>query len=323
MRKLLLIVLAALGAAACLLLAAVLGLELLEPEAPPPLPVAPARAQVPPTAPGAGLPARDTAPQVLALAREVFGGTLREESCGPYGLLTDSSDAVLIRACGVLAGELDGVVRARFGVAPMGEARGTVLLFARRADFRRFAEADGRVRQGYAGYSSRVRGYVALAAEGPPREEIVRTLAHELTHLVLRRTFGEALPPWLAEGLADAVGDTARPEGFAPLEGWQGVEGPAARLRGIYAGGRAPDLEGLARLDRSGFDRGAASVDYEASALLVRYLLEEPQRAARFRAYLGDLAQGQAYSAEGLRRSLGTGWAELDVAFAAWIAAGP
>ncbi|MCB1054811.1 MAG: hypothetical protein KDD11_04780 [Acidobacteria bacterium] len=322
MRKLL-IALAALGAGVCLFLAAALALELLEPEPAPVLPepaLAEAVAEVPARA---GLEARETAPEVLETARRLLEGRVRETGCGPYRLLTDVTDPTLIEACGRLASALDGALVERYGLKPVGEPRGTVVLFGRRADFRAFAEADGRVRQGYAGYSSGVRGYVALCADGPERDELLRTLAHELTHLALRRSLGEGLPPWLSEGLADGIGDTATAGGFIPLEGWKGVEGPARRLQGIYSTGREPDLEKLVGHDRSSFDRGTASVDYEASALLVRYLLAEPGRAARFRAYLAALASGDKSSVQGLRQALGVTWQELDHSFGSWVAAGP
>ncbi len=275
----------------------------------------------------------DTA--LLESARALLGGGGggRRSSCGPYPLYTDVADPRLIAVCGRLAGELDEIYSARYGIRPRGEPAAAIVLFARVEDYRTFAR-DGGVPLGYAGYTLAARGLAVFYAgehragrAGPPLDDFVTTLAHELTHLVNRRALGVNLPPWLAEGLADGVGDTATPEGFQPLAGTSGVEAPARRLRQALASDRtgrpggAPrySLERLVALKRGEFDRGVVSFDYEQSALLVRFLLSERELASGFRGFLKDLAGGDAHHPEHLAAALGIDWAELDRRFTDWL----
>jgi hypothetical protein len=154
-----------------------------------------------------------------------------------------------------------------------------------------------------------------------PRETFLATLTHELTHLAIRRAFGDGLPPWLTEGLADGVGDTATENGFARLDDLRGIRVQLERLRGAYDLDRAGGVERLVSLERGRFDRGVISYDYEQSALLVRWLLADPVLAPRFRAFLADLAGGLSWSPERFRRALGVPWAELDRRLEAWVRA--
>lgn len=306
---------------ACLALAAsllfvvalllVLGWRLAVLESPPPTVLPPSEPARPHAAEPAGLDPPPPSPRLLAIARELLGDDRRELECGAYLLLTDVADSPLTAACARLASTLDAVYRRRYGLDPRGEARGAVVLFARRADFREMARRDG-LRAGYAGYSSAGDGLVVLSAEGGDRDELLRTLAHELTHLVHRRALGPGLAPWLSEGLADGVGDSAAADGWRPLAGLDGIEGPAARLAAAYRAGRVSGLERLVTLDRSRFDRETVSYDYEQSALFVRFLLTDPELAGRFRSYLQRLAAGERYAPGELRSALGREWSELD-----------
>ena len=268
----------------------------------------------------AARPAEEPAAERLAAALELLGAEARESSCGPYALYTDVADRRLLAACGRLASELDDLCAARYGVRPVGEAAEAIVLFSEIDDFRVFARGDG-MPSGYAGYAVGARGFAVFHADGQTIDAFLSTLAHELAHLVLRRSLGPNLPPWLSEGLADAVGDSAGEEGFRPLDRAAGNGAQARRLRAAYEGGRAGGLERLAGLERGGFDRGTVSFDYEQSALLVRFLLIDPELAPRFRSFLGDLARGTRYSPERLASALAVGWEELDRRFAAWAAA--
>lgn len=254
----------------------------------------------------------------LAAARALMTAGGREESCGPYRLLTDATDARLLTACGRLGRELDAAYEQRFGVRPVGSPGEALVLFRSLRDYRRFVEQEGRLAAGYAGFTSAADGLVALYAE-TKRSAAVETLAHEMAHLVERRAFGSSLPPWLSEGLADAIGDTATEEGIGALEGTAGVEAIARRLRSGRAAGLARPLAELAALRRSGFDKAVRSYDYEQSALTVRYLLLDPTLGPRFRAYLGDLARAERYDAGRLRERLGRSWEEIERGFAAWL----
>ncbi|MCP4205327.1 MAG: hypothetical protein GY769_25735 [bacterium] len=165
------------------------------------------------------------------------------------------------------------------------------------------------------------RGVVALLAAGVPPERFATVLGHELTHLVHRRVFGPNLDPWLSEGLADALGDTATPSGFDGLAGIAGIEPLADRLRRAIEAERTESLAAMIAKSRGEFDRGAVSYDYESSALLTRYLLLEPTMAQRFRDLLRKLAAAKSCSADCVFESLEVTPEQLDREFQEWLAA--
>ena len=249
----------------------------------------------------------------------------RRGACGPYRLLSDLPPARLVGIaglCGELAAALEAEVTARFAIVPAHPPRGTIVLFASRRRYRDAVAASGDLPQGYAAWSDSRAGIVALMAGDISDEELARTLAHELAHLAERRLFGFPRPRWLAEGLADAIGDSAQPGGFRKLEGFVGVE--AQRRRWLDAGrGRAGAVERLV-VGGGGpepFDHGPASLDYELSALFVRFLLLDPELAPRFRAWLGDQTQQRA-TIPALVPALGIDVATLERRFEAWVTAG-
>ncbi len=255
---------------------------------------------------------------VLGAARRQLGPDARRQSCGPYALYTDVKESRLLTACGRLAGKLDALYEERYGVRPVGLPAEAIVLFADIGDYRAFARASG-VPLGYAGYALGARGVAVFYAEDQPLETFLKTLTHELTHLLNRRALGVNLPPWLSEGLADGIGDTATEQGFQPLIAVRGSEAQAQRLRTALASGRAGSLAKLVNLDRGDFDEGTVTFDYEQSALLVRFLLSEPALASGFRGFLRDLAAGKVRDIAGeLPAALGAGWTELDRRFGAW-----
>ncbi len=221
-------------------------------------------------------------------------GTLHR--CGPYSLWSDVSDRRILALCERIGEQLDGRYRARFSVAPVGQPQETIFLFARGEGFRQFVAQEGGVRAGYAGVARGSKGFVALHADGLAVATVAATLGHELTHLVNRRALGSDLPRWLAEGLADAIGDSADEQGIGDLSGLAGVEEEARRLAWGYAQGKVGSVARLVALARGEFDRGVVSFDYEQSALLVRYLLLDAKLGTSFRGYLRQLASGQRYS---------------------------
>ncbi len=293
----------------------------------PPAPVTPVSGSTPPqietTLRGRLAETPDAA--LLGSARALLAGGGRRANCGPYQLYTDVADPRLIAACGRLASRLDDIYSARYGIQPRGEPAAAIVLFARVESYRAFAR-EGAVPMGYAGYALAARGLAIFYAGEQragggtkPLESFVTTLVHELSHLVNRRALGVNLPPWLAEGLADGIGDTATSEGFRPLEGTIGVEALALRLRQAQASARAGNLERLVSLKRGEFDRDVVSFDYEQSALLVRFLLSERELRSGFRGFLKGIAGGEAYDSERLADALDTDWAELDRRFEQWL----
>lgn len=193
---------------------------------------------------------------------------------------------------------------------------------------------------------------IALFAERGAPHEVEDAFVHELIHDVSRRALGPALPPWLAEGLADELAQSRwNEEGKWLPNTWSGEErlverrrerieteeGERTRIEERYAvtGGRAallaaqeaaaegrlPTLEALTRMERPEFVGDAVDVHYAESFLLIRYLLAEPRHAPRLRAFLAAVAAGAPADAGTLRRHLGVSWDELDTAFRSWVAA--
>jgi len=237
-------------------------------------------------------------------------------------LVTDAASQLLGRIRALCAGPvaaLEGEYRARLGIAPAHPPAGTLVLFAERRHYRRYVAADGALPKVYAGFSLAADGLVALPVGDLAIDDVARTLIHELAHLAHRRAFGLQLEPWLSEGLSDAFGYSAGPEGFAPLAGFTGLEGLRARLLGGYALGRAGSVERLVGLSRDQFDRDPVSHDYDQSALLVRFLLLDPELSSRFRAWLAARTFRGEEPAAPLPEALGLDIAGLDQRFRTWL----
>lgn len=274
-----------------------------------------------------GLPAPPADPALVESARSFLAPPVVPESCGPYRVLTDLDGprrAATLAACRALAATLDEEYRRRIGLPLAGPAAGTIVRFADRRRYREYQAAGAAgsgpaLPTGYAGFSLPWAGLVVLPVADLHGEEIASTLGHELAHLAHRRAFGRDLPPWLAEGLADALGDGATPNGFAPLDDRSVVAGIEKRLRGGYELDRVGSLERLVALDGDGFDRGTVSYDYEQSALLVRFLLLDRELATRFRGWLAALADRGPRDSPTLPTALEIPWSELEARFAAWL----
>jgi hypothetical protein len=260
----------------------------------------------------------------LTEARSFLATPERSEACGPYRLVTDADDRLLSTLRALCAGPfatLDSIYEERLGVTPAHPPRGSLVLFADASRFRAYVAARADLPQGYAGFSLATRGLVVAPVAGIAPDEIARTLAHELAHLAHRRAFGADLERWLAEGLADAVSDTAHAGGQTPLADFAGVEGLRVRLLGGYAAGRARPLHELVALPNAEFDRSRVSHDYEQSALLVRFLLLDPDLAPRFRGWLAARAlQGGSADAR-FPPDRQPDWDEIDRRFRRWLGA--
>ncbi len=278
-----------------------------------------------PSAPGLPAPPGDAV--LVEGARSFLGQLVVSESCGPYRVWTDLAGArraATLATCRALASALDEEYRRRVGLPLVGPAAGTIVMFADRRRYREYQAASAAgsgaaLPTGYAGFSLPWAGLVVLPISNLAGEEIASTLGHELAHLAHRRAFGRDLPPWLAEGLADALGDSATPNGFVPLDDRSVVAGIERRLRDGYELDRVGAFERLVALDRDGFDRGTVSYDYEQSALLVRFLLLDPELAPRFRGWLAALAARGPRDSPTLPTALEISWSELETRFATWL----
>lgn len=272
----------------------------------------------------AGRPVPEGDEAALAEARSFLAAPARSETCGPYRLVSDADDRLVSTLRAICAGPIatfDSIYAERLSVTPAHPPRGTLVLFADPGRFRAYVAARADLPQGYAGFSLATRGLVVLPAAGVTADELARTLTHELAHLAHRRTFGADLDRWLAEGLADAVSDTAHAGGQAPLTGFAGVEGLRVRLLGGYATGRARPLHELAALPEGEFDRGRVSHDYEQSALLVRFLLLDPELGPLLRGWLAARAlQGGGIDSR-FPPDRRPDWDEIDRRFRRWLGA--
>ncbi|MGH9380457.1 MAG: hypothetical protein ACRD2Z_07570 [Thermoanaerobaculia bacterium] len=296
-------------------------------------------------------PGRPPDQELLMAAEGLMGSSLRRGDFGPFALLTDVDDEALLARLARLATGLEGAFTERFGLAPRAETVATVVLFRREADYRRFQSLSPQIAglpsTGHAG-----GGMVALFAERDGSDEVEASLIHELTHEVSRRAVGPALPPWLAEGLADELARTRWDEAGRPLPGSlsgeerlverrrETVESEQRRSMRIeeryeLTGGRAalalardaagrrrlPSLEDLTSLEWRAFVGGGMDVHYAEAFLFIRFLLAEPRRAGPFRTFLADVAGGGSPAGEALRQRLGVSWDRLDADFGAWLAA--
>jgi len=280
------------------------------------------------------LPAQRADPQRLARARSLLGGAARELALGPYGLLTDVDDPPFLARLATLASDLDPAYATRFGVVPLGAPAETIVLFAQESSYRRFQAQETALGElpaaGYAGF-----GLVASYREPGSDTALEATLAHELTHLVTRRAIGPALPLWLAEGLAEDLGQARRDaEGRIEL-GTVGGEVTRAGRKMTYSGalaaldllaaayheGRVPPLRQLVELDFEAFAAAdSTAIHYAETLFFLRFLLDGAGGyAAGFRDFLAAVAHGAPATPQELEQHLGRPLAELDLPLRAWV----
>lgn len=269
------------------------------------------------TLPAAPLPAVAPDAETIAAALSRMNVEARRLPCGGYLLVTDADPSLWHGLCERVVAPLDEAYERVLGIAPTGQPAEAIFLFAEPAAFRSFAVEVSGVQSGYAGHARVARGYLALPVG--PVGPTVRTLVHELTHLVNRRALGPALPRWLSEGTADLLGDEATPAGLGTVRGILGAEGEMQRLQAAYQARLVGSVERLVGLGVGEFDATVPSWDYEQSAFFVRYLLADASRAGAFRAYLRGLSTGAPYDPDDLRSLLGVDWGSLDRDFELWV----
>ena len=282
-------------------------------------------------APPRPLPGRRADPERLDAVLEAFSRGYAKRALGPYVLFSDVEDDSLIVRLDRLAAGLEESYERRFGLAPIGEAAATLLLFESELEYRSSQSTMGRIRhlhsEGYTGF-----GLAATYVGDRQSSEVTMTVLHELAHLLSRRALGPALPPWLDEGIADDLAYSVVNESGRLLPGtisgmrMETVDG--YELRGGLASLKisAEDtgrevLPGLLDLSWSEFAiLEPVGHNYARAAFLVRCMLADrcgAASAAAFRNYLSGISEGAAAGPEALRSELDRSWpqVEADLAF--------
>lgn len=305
----------------------------------------PDEAPEPPPAPPAGDAGSREAPrpEVLAALEARLGPPAAAlPRLGPWTLYTDLDDDGLLGFLDRLAADLPNLYRERYGLDPGPAGGEAVVLFAREADYRAFAEeAGGLVGIGEGGHTA--PGLAALYAGGRDRSELASLLVHELTHLLNARALGPRTPPWLEEGLANdlaysEIGRTGRLEpgtvggreqrqlrtetgrGTSFRTSWDGGKGAVVSLSRSLRRGELPPVEVLVHMSwRELVDPAHRSLRYAQSTFWARYLLDrEPDP---FRRYLWHFAAGGSDDPRLLIDALGGEWAAVDDGFRRWFLA--
>lgn len=186
------------------------------------------------------LPGQRLDEELVALWRARLPSPVKDLRLGPVALVTDLDDAALADELVSRAERARARFAERLGLSPHDHAGLSLVLFARAAD----APPDGDRACGRAGR----RVALAVADEGS-REATIDRVLHQAGHLAASSFFGDDLPPWLEEGLANALVEADRTSppvwgGLAPLTRfWDGTSPcpPSdADLRALFASG--PEL---------------------------------------------------------------------------------
>jgi len=259
-----------------------------------------------------------------------------EARCGSYILYTDASDSSIAEDCGQLASHLEGVYRNRFGLTPVSGPAEAIFLFLSQDAYEAFISDDERIPAEKEGHAAPARGYLALHSENLPRQAVISTLVHELTHLINRRALGPALPPWLSEGLADDLAESRLDESGRLVPGELGgfslaSEAVIQHFGGVVSAGKLiealdsselPELRELVQMGSDEFHEAPReALHYALSSFWVRYLLSGApgSEPAGFRAYLSAVASGESITRGLLIDRLGGDWRRLEAGFRTWL----
>ena len=265
----------------------------------------------------------------LQRARSLLDSTVEPTKLGPFTLFTDVSDPDLLGWLAVVAADVPRAYRERFGLDPQLMNREIVVLFNHESDYREFVAAEARVAGTESrGYTS--EGLSVLFLGDHDKTSLVSVFIHELAHLLNRKVFRSANPPWLEEGLAEDLAFcqvSRRGEiqlGTLAGDSAQGLVGsysdsePRAHVAALvdnWAKPSRPDLTTLINLSWEDFVRPEnRAIHYAQSALLIRYLLDGAEKATqqRFRRYLLEASQADLPDSISMWESLDVGPHEVE-----------
>lgn len=258
-----------------------------------------------------------------------------------WQLLTDVDDPRLRERLDRVAAKAEHAYETRFGLTPKAAEEGAevVILFAREDEYRIFEElGDAGTGLGLEGHAG---GGLAVLYHGRrPEPELTALLVHELAHLLHERIFGDRLPPWLEEGMAEdlalsrvgpegeielgSLGGVARVDRYGSLDAERleitGGVGILGRLARRVSQGRMPDLAELLTMPRETFVQPAGrGLRYASSAFFVRFLLD--RYPEEFREFLEAVAFVRPATVGTLVDHVGVGLDALERQFHAWIRA--
>ena len=261
-------------------------------------------------------------------ARNLLGPEAQEIPLGPFTLHTDVTNPRLLEALRNVGQEIVPTYTERYGL-PAEEIQGTVVLFADEKAYREFSGSEDLDFD--LDFSGHATGNGAFFYLRNNPKVVLRTLLHELTHVLNSQVLGRQHPLWLEEGLAGdlAISGLDRRGHLDPsvaqwLEAGLG-ERDLPFLWGQVLGSLRVDegltLKELVVLESRDFLGGRADLYYLASMMWIRFLLKDRELAAGFRAYLQDLLRTEAAPGRDpdvLEEALGQSWDDLEEDFKQW-----
>lgn len=304
-----------------------------------------ALAGAPPAAPSAVLPGVD--PDRLNAARALLGEAASQKSFGAFTLYTDVGSEQLLGGLAEVAEALPAVYEQYFGVRPVLRGDEAVVLYSREQQYFEYVSSHTDI--GHLDSRGHAGGGLAVLYSEVDHRALRQVLVHELMHLLNHSTLAPDLPPWLEEGLADAISycqvDAGGRLTLGTLDGMRSetyeltflapddlrrvrhiqVRGPRSSLLGLVESWNQPDRPTVAVLFDLPWPEFTAPdkhhLTYPMSAFLVRYLLEEggSDRAQGFRGFLQAIARGEPADPEALLRQVRTTPAELEMEIASWL----
>ena len=123
------------------------------------------------------------------------------------------------------------------------------------------------------------------------------------------------MPPWLAEGIADDLGESQ-------ITVDDSIHPVPLYLQGLLKNDELPTLVMLIDMDPGQFREPLQrELHYALSSSWVRYLLSDFNNGSRagFRLFLRGTAQGEPITSDRLQEDLGTDWRSLESGFRTWL----